>query len=214
MKKVVGVLCHGRHLQTVGWEEIMWGKPPNLLGQLPKMVLVALEEDAKIVLLGAGASEIGGKKEAIFTKDYLFSRFSELSLFSAFKGVDLGVAEKKLSKILVTDIRPQNTAEEMIYAGPLFESAGVEKICIVSSPTHLPRCLNEALKFFSRPGSKFAPHDFVACPSDVGWSSNEDVYIFEPPHRPDDQTGEVRTRIAKMLSSPEKLLEIKKALGI
>lgn len=214
MKKVVGVLCHGRHLQTTGWSEIMWGKPPHLLGQLPKMVLVALEEDAKIVLLGAGASEIDGKKEAIFTRDYLFKRFNELSSFASFQGIDLQDAEQKIRKILATDVRPQNTAQEMIYAGPLFEQAGVERICIVSSPTHLPRCLNEALKFFSKPGSRFALHDFVACPSDVGWSSNDEVYVFEPPHRPDDRTGEIRIKLAAMLSQPERLPEIKKALGV
>lgn len=214
MKKVVGILCHGRHLQTVGWEGIMWGRPPDLLGQLPKMVLVALEEDAKIVLLGAGASEINGKKEAIFTKDYLFRRFAELSSFSSFEGIELKEAEKKISEILVTDVRPQNTAQEMIYAGPLFEQAGVEKIYIVSSPTHLPRCLNEALKFFGKLGSRFALHDFVACPSDVGWSSNDEVYVFEPPHRPDDRTGEIRIKLAAMLSQPERLSEINKALGI
>merc|ERR1719210_1807680 len=51
-----GILVHGCHLQANGWEDIVWGHPPEKLGRLPQTVLLAWEERAAVVVLGTGAS--------------------------------------------------------------------------------------------------------------------------------------------------------------
>ena len=63
IKKRTGVWVHGFHLQAEVWKEVVWGKPPDLLGRVPKAVLVALEEDAVLLGFGTGGSEINGKKD-------------------------------------------------------------------------------------------------------------------------------------------------------
>lgn len=215
MKKRTGVLIHSFHLQAHGWEGIMWGEPPNLMGRLPKGVKVALDEEAEILFLGCGMnSGKNGEMESEFNRQYLLDNFHKLSEFTEFQGVDLEKAKERIEQILVLDMSSLSTAQEATFVGKSFEDAGIEKVVIVSSKTHAPRCLNEALKFYGRPESKIAVHNVSAQVSDTGWAPNDDVVVLEPPHRPDDLMGNLRRKVAKMILYPEKLLEIKKALGL
>lgn len=214
MGEKTGVLIHSFHLQAQNWEKIMWGKPPDLLGRLPKGVRVALEEDAGMLFLGCGFDSGPNKEiESEFNQQYLFEHFRALSEFTEFRGIDLEKAKETIERILVLDMSSLSTAQEAIFAGKNFEEAGMEKVIIISSLTHAPRCLNEALKFYGRSGSKIAPHNISVQVSDTGWAPNEEVVIYEPPHRPDDFLGGFRRRLANALIRPEKLLEIKNALG-
>lgn len=215
MGKRTGVLIHSFHLQAQDWEKIMWGEPPTLMGRLPKGIKVALEEEAEILFLGCGMySGTNGEMESEFNQQYLLDNFYKLSEFAEFQGIDLKKAKERIEQILALDKFSLSTAQEATFVGKSFEDAGIEKVVIVSSRTHAPRCLNEALKFYSRPNGKIAVHNVSIQVSDTGWAPNDDVVVFEPPHRPDDVTGNLRRKVAKMLLYPEKLLEIKKALGL
>lgn len=215
MKKKTGVLVHGFHLGSQNWQEIMWGSPPYLLGRLSKAALVALEEEAEIIVFGTGASEMNGKIEAQFILDYLLDtdNFIRLSEFVDFWTISLSKAYEKIKKIAVVESCSQNTAEAIRFSGEIFAENGVERIINVTSPTHAPRCLNESLKFYGRPESKICPHDISIQVSDTGWAPNDDVVVLEPPSRPDDKTGESRMKIARLLLQPEIVVKIAKTLG-
>ncbi len=215
MRKRTGIVAHDRHLQMPNWEEVMWGAPPYLLGQFPKAISVALQEDAEIMVLCSGVrSGINGEMDSVANYQYILDNFHRLSEFFQFGPIALGRAKEKIEKILVLDKESLNTTQEVSFSGNLFEGAGIERVIGVTAPTHAPRCLNEMLKFYGRPRSKIAVSDISVQVSDIGWAPNDDVVVFEPPHRPDDSVGDVRVKVAKTLLRPEKLLEAQKALGL
>ncbi len=213
IEKRVGIWVHGFLLQAEVWKEVVWGKPPDLLGRVPKAVLVALEEDAILLGFGTGASEKDGKKEAEFIRDYLLEHFFELAQFSAFRGIDLVKARERIKRISVLEIRSKNTKEEAEFAIDILEEHGIEKLFMVSSPVHLPRCMRDYCVALEKKRSKIL---IYATPSQTYWGGPmlSDLVIIEPPHRPDDSTGDTRVKIAKMLFQPENLSRIKKALGL
>ncbi|MDI6734159.1 MAG: YdcF family protein [Patescibacteria group bacterium] len=185
--KNTGILIHGLCLQAKDWRKVVWGKPPNLLGRLTRGIVVAIEEKAKIIVLGTGASQtIDGRKEAEFTKDYLLNNFLELGEFSVFKEMDLKEIQKEIEKILKLETHSKNTEEEIRFAGRILKKAGCEKIILVSCPTHISRCLKDAYKVFSR-GKNFSTfaQNLFATPSQICFSGTaiEDVIIKEPPHK-------------------------------
>lgn len=55
-----GILIHGRHLQAIEWEQMIWGDVENAkLGTLPTAILAALNEgvdNIALITLGTGAS--------------------------------------------------------------------------------------------------------------------------------------------------------------
>jgi len=216
MKKRTGILIHSRYLRVPNWAEQMWGIPPDLLGHFPKAVLVVLQEEAEIVFLGCGLrSGPNGEMESEFNRQYILDNFHRLSEFAEFRGIDLKKAKERIKQILVLDRSSLSTAQEVAFAGKAFEDAGIEKVVSVTCPTHAPRSLNEALKFFSRPESKIAIHNISVQVSDIGWAPNSDVMVFEPPHMPKDLiAGALRQKIAKMLLDPVELQKIKKALDL
>ena len=71
----VGVLVHGCHLQAANesWRDIVWGKPPDLLGRIPKGVHVAWRDTAVKIIIGTGASSLHGDREGTFTRNYLLN---------------------------------------------------------------------------------------------------------------------------------------------
>src|SRR5438445_4820202 len=93
VKPRLGLLIHGRHLFTEQWEDIVWGRPPHELGQLPMGVRVALDQEAALIALGTGASSKGGKPEAAFTRDYLFENLRRIRDFDYFAEIDVAMLE-------------------------------------------------------------------------------------------------------------------------
>ena len=195
MEPKTGILIHGRHLQTAGWVNLVWGRPPDLLGQLPMGVLVAALENAMLIALGTGASEIDGKLEAEFTRDYLFDNFHRLSEFTAFLGFDLEHLEARIHNTVRLDTKSQNTRQEVVECARIMAGAGVNRIIRVSAPTRIPRCLLEALVQLPkhRETAELAANVW-AVPSHVPYlgRSAADVLVIEPPHRGDaDNDAEI-----------------------
>lgn len=210
-----GVSVHSKDLQTPNWEKLVWGEPPDLLGEFPEAILTVLQVRAVIMVLGCGLrSGTNGEMESEYNRDYILTNFSKLPEFQVFRGIHIPRAMKRIKKILVLDRESLNTAQEVKFSGKVFEQAGIERVIAVTAPTHAPRCLNEALKFYGRQGSKIAIANITVVSSNIGWASNDEVVCLEPPHRLDDQLGDIRQKIAKMLLQPDQLLKIKKALGL
>ena len=177
------VLIHGCHLAAIDWERMVWGDPKNgVLGRAPKGIRLALKEKAKLIIWGTGASEKDGQKESCYTYNYAIVHASELD---EFHGFDLYEVLAILKNASVFDESTQNTPEEIASAAEICREQGIRRLILVSSPTHIARCLQEAEKL--RVAGKMDGIEVFATAADVSYadSSASDVVIVEPPHRGD-----------------------------
>ena len=217
-----GVLVHGCNLLIENWRHVAWGDPPNQLGRIPQGVLVAVEHDALTIVFGTGASEkafrLGdsdqkGKTllEADYSLEYLRTHFESLAKFQVLVerfpnlGTPQGLAEAKenlLSRIVV-DTDSQNTVEEIRNAAEIFLEHDVDRVVLVSSPSHIVRCLRDATAIFhSEPKFARFANEIYACPSTTCYEGTQagDVVVIEPPHRPDRHVVPTHRRIQRMLT--------------
>ncbi|CAN0347888.1 unnamed protein product [Ascophyllum nodosum] len=202
-KMRTGVLIHGCHLEAKGWRSIMWGDEEHQrIGRLPHGARLAWQERAVLVVIGSGASEKAGVSEARFALGYLTSNWEELGKFKrAFGEINLEKMRAAVEPALVAEVRSKNTRQELVEAGRLFRKERCDRVILVSSPTHLPRCLRDACSLWLEPHSsslndkegddeddwrqRWRPV-VLASPSDTSFVDfgPNDVAIVEPPHRP------------------------------
>ena len=143
----LGILVHGCHLQADEWESLVWGVPPHQLGRLPHAALLAWEERRNLacVSIGTGASaSADGELEGAYMLRVLMERVPRLSEFRAFRDVPLSRLASLLGRVASAETRSQNTTEEVREGFRIFAAAGCRRAVLVSSPTHLPRCLGES----------------------------------------------------------------------
>jgi len=208
-----GVLVHGCHLDAYDWRGIVWGYPDEgELGRAPKGVLVAHQEQAEMLVFGTGASERvvdrdGEKrtmKEGEYTLDYLLHHFDELADFPAFSKVDLKALRLQVESTARAASRSQNTREEVTEAAELFLENGIERMILVSSPTHISRCVRDAYTALEDSRFDRLRHQLFATPSDSSYlgSRAEDVVIFEPPHRADRHSAPIHLNVSRILRIP------------
>lgn len=213
-RRRTGILVHGYNLHADRWASVAWGEPRDRVGRVPMGVFVALCEQADVMVFGSGASRKNGRMESEETERLLWERFDELADFSIFENYPPGVKNPdaicryrdKIKSILRLDTASQNTREEIVHAGRVFVDSGVERIILVSSPTHLPRCLRDACTIFEADGAlSRLRHGLLAAPSVTGYAGHTaaDVVIFEPPHRPDRSGSNVSRAVARIHDIPE-----------
>ena len=173
----------------MGWETIVWGQPPTLLGRLPHAALLAWEErqDLACVCFGTGASALAdGMLESEVTLALLFDRIHLLREFDAFRHVPINELEVLLKRVTNADITSQNTAEEVREGLKRFEAMGIQRAVLVSSPTHLPRCLAVACALHEAEPTVFSGTIWASpCATNYIGYGAEDVVVVEPPHRGD-----------------------------
>lgn len=200
-----GILVHGCHLEAFDWRGIVWGSPPHELGRIPAAIYVALVESADLIVFGTGASERGGQKESEVTREFMLEHFSELEEFSCFEGMEIGRQRDRMESISVADTGSRNTLEEMNAAGRIFLEHGIEKAILVSSPTHVSRCIRDALAVFRAPELAGLKRNLYAVASDTSYLGGrvEDVVIFEPPHRGDRGSFLTHYIVKRILKIPE-----------
>ena len=195
-RRKTGVLVHGYNLNAEGWESVAWGAPPDRAGRVPMGVFVALCEQAEVMIFGSGASTKDRLLESEATARLLWERFDELADFAIFENHlpemshqnAAGRYRERIESVLRLDTASQNTRDEIAHAGQVFVDQDVERVLLVSSPTHLPRCLRDACTIFEENGKlSRLRHGLYAVPSITGYAGHSpaDVAIFEPPHRPD-----------------------------
>lgn len=186
---VDGILVHGCHLQADGWEDIVWGHPPNKLGRLPHAVLMAVQLQVEVVVLGTGASvSPDGRLEGKYTLDYLMEHLSQLHDFTAFRKYPISLLKHIVTKSFVAEQESQNTLQEVQAAFLIWTARKVTRGFLVSSPTHLPRCLACACQAISaHGGEKLFAGELNASPSETCYEgfTADDVVVVEPPHRGD-----------------------------
>lgn len=213
-----GILVNGCHLAAYDWRGIAWGHPKrNELGRIPKGVQVALQEKAERLVFGTGASsrtvEEKGvsvtKLEGEFTLDFLKSHLNDLGQFDSFADADLDAIRTLIEAIAVVEVESQNTAEEVRNAARRFLQEGIERMVIVSSPTHLPRCLRDACVALEGDEFRCLRQNLLVTPSDSPYlgSRAENVVIFEPPHRADRHSQPLHLNVQRLLRIPDKNLD-------
>jgi hypothetical protein len=82
----VGILVHCRHLETIAWEELVFGIPEqDRLGDLSTLarVILSLEpsEELASIVIGCGPSWKDGLNEGDYTKQFLLDNFDRLHEF-------------------------------------------------------------------------------------------------------------------------------------
>ena len=179
----IGVLIHGCHLQATGWEDIVWGDPEKgILGRIPKALQVAHDRRADLIYWGTGASEKDGLTEAAYTFNYAVQRAGSLP---PFKGLDVYQVQSLLQKTAFIDLETQNTKQEIKRCLGVCHARDISTLILVSSPTHIGRCITEAEVLRAAGYAKGINIEATASDTCYANSAPSDVLILEPPHRGD-----------------------------
>lgn len=190
------VLIHGCHLQTDGWEYVALGDVASLqLGRVSKGIWTAYMKNAQLIFFGTGASEIKGVKESRFTYNAALQHWRELAILC---GADAETTSQEnpflrwLESVSVIDEVSQNTDEEIMACLDACVERGASELILVSSPFHIPRCLQRGLvvldKLTHQPEYHMLQRGLSAVSSDTNPTDldTNDVVIVEPAHRGDN----------------------------
>jgi hypothetical protein len=160
----------------------MWGRPEEgVLGRIPKALQLAHMEQARLIYWGSGASERDGMEELRYAFEYTMPRAGKLPQF---RGLDVYEIRAVLESISFVDVVAQNTREEIENAITMCRERGIHDLFLISSPTHIARCLQEAERYRRLECCNVR---IFAAASDTCFAGSipDDVVIFEPPHRSD-----------------------------
>lgn len=180
------VLVHGFFLQAQSWEDVVWGNPRNgTFGRASKGIMEALKFDADAIVFGTGTSEKDGLKEGEYTYRYVREHLADLEPLTGKTADDL---RAWIEPRVHLELRSHDTTEEVRAAVLYAKEIGARRIILVSSPTHILRCFQDALSVLSNDQDLrgFSDNLYVTA-SDVSYAGTtvDDVAIIEPPHRPD-----------------------------
>ena len=216
-----GVIVHGCNLYIENWRHVAWGDPPDQTGRIPHGVLVAHQFDAAMVVFGTGASkkpfQFGGTvnhdkplAEAEYSLEYLRTYFEELSNFDVLRQQIPELTADEIDSFqddflgrVQLDLDALNTIDEIKNAAEMFLTADIGRVIMVSSPSHIVRCLRDAASVFEHePRFRKFKHNLYASPSVTCYegSTPADVVVIEPPHRPDRHVVPTHRRIQRMLA--------------
>jgi len=218
-KSPSAVLIHGHHLQAPGWETLVWGEQ-NLerVGRIPRGIELAIKEDAGIIIWGTAASTdpATGKKESEYTQTYALDHADELAAYTE-------VSKEKIIAFIqersLLQLETKNTKDEIHEAMKVCHERGIHTLYLISSPTHVPRCLLTAVQYQEAfPGIVLCG---VAADTSMEFWHPKDVAVVEPSHRPDRSEVPMNLLAKRMASArkyPDKALQlhdnIKKALDV
>lgn len=202
-----GILMHGRHLQTIGWERLVWGVPvEDSLGSLPKVVELLLNESAETpystIVFGCGPSVHDGLSEGAYTKKYLLDHLHELRAFPRFAHLNsaaLNDLRARLQDVIVTEAFIRSV-DEIAIAAQLFSEHEVTQVTQVTAASHAPRC--QQLQSAARAVGHIPKGQQWALVADDRFYEGADAFstvIFEPPHRADDPMLSVTPSISEAL---------------
>lgn len=181
------VLLHAAHHEAKDFLGITWGRPRDgVFGRAAKALrYLYLRHDA-VLYVGCGALAPGAPIISHLVYSLMIERGREVPGLESFSAADLRAL---LDGRCHLDEVAQTTVDEIERAGQYCVEAGMRQLTLLSSPTHLPRCLRDALALRETPGSSLyrAGIEIGTCASDTNFADAKtaDVAIFEPPHRAD-----------------------------
>ena len=176
-----GILIHGCHLQADDWRGIVFGNKQKL-GRVPTAIREAIHRNAKLIFWGTGASQKNGLKESEYTVAQALG--PELKNLAQCVNQSANNLTKYLNQVSVVDKVSQNTTEEIKAALKSCEERGIKELILVSSPSHIARCLQEACKVQEK---ELKAIRIYATPSDTCFAgaTAADVVVLEYHHRGD-----------------------------
>jgi hypothetical protein len=211
MMTKVGILLHCRHLETIAWEDLVFGLPAEDKlgdhGMLARILLTLSEgEEVVSILIGRGPSYRDGLDEGAYSKQYLIDHFDRLWEFPSLKPLlekagDAKVAALKQSiENIVVMPEIKNTKAELEMGAKMFREQGVEKVIQLCAASHASRCIKEQAvarangvigkdQLWSTIASDMSYHD----------TKPEDVCIIEPLHRRDQPMTFVRPGLSEVM---------------
>lgn len=193
--KRFGILMHIRHLETVGWERLVWGVPEeDSIGSLPKVVELLLDEPPcepiVSIVFGCGPSVKDGLSEGEYTRRYLLERLPGLRDFPRFKDrlddETLRTLRKRLEQTYVTP-KIKRSIDEVVFAAEYFAEQGITRVWQVTAASHAPRCVQ--IQAAARAAGLIPKSQQWAVVADDRSFEGADPFstlILEPPHRGDD----------------------------
>lgn len=204
-----GVLLHVYHLDTLGWEELVWGVPEeDRLGSGPVLAWLMLTEpkDAPIasIVIGCGPSEREGLTESEYTKKYLLDHFDELEKFprlaTLMKDIGIGGRKKLRQRLEATMLMPliRGTIEEVAKAAEMLQD--VDRVIQIAGASHAPRCAQ--IQATARLEGRIpAWQQWLVMPSDICFNGSrpDETVVIEPPHRGDYALTHEKPTLAELL---------------
>ncbi|GEM_PF-2490159 len=177
------VLIHGCHLEAEGWNKIMFGNGVEK-GRVTAGIEEALKNRARFVIWGSGATQT---KDGVLESEHtlLEALNSQLNQLSKSISYSPSTVSKYLMKASLTLKKERNTAEEISAALEICRVKKIKNLILISSPTHIARCLQESCK--QKEINEYKDIFVYARSSDICYlnSTAADVLIVEPPHRQD-----------------------------
>lgn len=185
------VLVHGYYVQAQQWQDVVWGSPhDNHLGRVPRAVLTALEQSNPLLLFGTGAPAGGGVLESEHTLH--FARDHRRDLYDL--ASESLTIPRQQGRLLVDDLLDRRSVCERTSTTTRTEVAAAletslqyqaHRLTLVSSPTHIARCLQSALTLLAEtPRYRCLAGRVSAVASDTTVTGRGDVVILEPQTRP------------------------------
>jgi hypothetical protein len=190
------VLIHGYNRGAGKWHEVVWGDDGSAaMGRIPKAVLVALQENATEIAFGTGVVGSDGVIEAVAHYTLFLAKLNDLRSFDALKHHEQSRIDALKSRVFL-ERTSQNTVSELRTVLQHCIDTLIERVFLVTSPTHVSRSVRDALVVIADEQSKAATaviadrwrrlaQNVFATPSDVSYPDSDAsmVTVFEPPHR-------------------------------
>jgi hypothetical protein len=208
----VGILVHCRNLNTIAWEDLVFGVPAEgKLGDNATLAraLLALAENEEVVsiIIGRGPSMRDGLDEGEYSKKFLIDTIDELEKFEVLKPLLAKLSDEERTSfrqlLESTVLTPPigNTHEELIEAAKIFNEAGVDKVIEISAGSHAPRCQKEQNVLRSQGVIKNNQMWYLLA-TDMAYHDTkpEDVCVIEPLHRLDQPLTFVRPGLSEVIA--------------
>ena len=177
------ILLHGCHLDAQSWELIVWGEPADdLYGRAPRVLVESQKYQDPLIFWGSGGSSQDGMTEADHTFELACERYAELSHFSNHSAESF---RQYLTSVSHMNRTATTTTEEIAAAAEVCRQQRILKLVLVSSSTHIARCLQEAL--IAKADGLLPGVAVYATAADTAYEgySVRDTVVVEPPHRGD-----------------------------
>lgn len=208
----LGILVHCRHLETVAWEELVFGIPAeDKLGDLAMLVLVILRleptEQVERIVIGRGPSWRDGLNEGEYTKQFLLDNFNRLREFPRLRPLLDELSDEQSADLralfenIVITAEIKNTVAEIEAAAKLFTEKEVSKVVQISAASHASRCIKEQAVARSH-GTIPKNQLWQTVATDMPYHDTkpEDVAVIEPLHRRDQPMTFVRPGMSEVIA--------------
>jgi hypothetical protein len=207
----VGILVHCRHLETVAWEELVFGIPEeDKLGDVAMLARVVLQleptEQVAAIVIGRGPSWKDGLDEGHYTKQFLLDNFDRLREFPRLRPLIDGLDEARAAALreafesIIVTPEIKNTVAEIETAAALFSEKEVRKVVQICAASHASRCIKEQAVARSH-GKISSDQLWQTVATDMSYHDTrpEDVTVIEPLHRRDQPMTFVRPGLSEAI---------------